>query len=77
MIYQGKYPSFWSNKQPMNNNSTALFQTTPLNTTSNEYIFAERVFYKSVEKDEYRVLYVSVFSDFIQENRLILIRLNE
>ncbi|CAF4560757.1 unnamed protein product [Rotaria sp. Silwood1] len=55
MVYSQKYPTFWTGNVHTNENSDALFQVITLDTNSPEFLFVQRLFYKTVSETDIKI----------------------
>lgn len=59
MVYNGKYPAFWTGDNHLNENSDRLFQSISIGKETAEYLFVRRMFHKTLAPDEYQLISVS------------------
>jgi len=61
MVYDQKYPSFWTGNNHTNENSDALFQSIPIEINTPEFLFVQRLFNKTVPETEIKIAFVSTY----------------
>lgn len=59
MVYNQKYPSFWTGDNHLNENSNMLFHSISLEKDTPEFLFVQRLFYKTVASTQTDIAIVS------------------
>jgi hypothetical protein len=60
MVYNQKYPLFWTGDKHTNPTSDALFQNIPIEINTPEFLFVQRLFNKTVSDTEIQIAFVSI-----------------
>ena len=60
MVYSQKYPSFWMSNMQRNDNNDALFQTISIEKRTPEFLFVQRLFYKTIPDTQIKIAFVSI-----------------
>ncbi|CAF0810400.1 unnamed protein product [Rotaria sordida] len=58
MIYSQKYPVFWTGDGHTNENNNALFQVITVEQNSAEFLFVQRLFYKTVAETDINIAFI-------------------
>lgn len=59
MVYNEKYPSFWTGSNHTNENSNALFENISIEKSTPEFLFVERLFHQTVRDTQSTIAVVS------------------
>ena len=67
MVYNQKYPVFWTGDSHTNEHSNALFQAISVEQNSAEFLFVQRLFYKTDPETNIKIAFVSIYLNYIQK----------